>query len=120
MKALGKLFGSATKSKSSSESSLNTKKGDKVSRQKPKSIVESYDEKLTEVQVDALYERRVSADNLMVAEIEENERWDHQKGVWSHLNLKNSDPKRFKSSAGQSETFPNPPLSRGWIYDGKW
>jgi hypothetical protein len=53
----------------------------------------------------------------MVAVIEESERF---KGSWSADHLMPNDPLRFKSSAGQSSTFPNPPLAEGWEWVGVW
>lgn len=53
----------------------------------------------------------------MVAVIEESERL---KGTWSADHLLPTDPMRFKSSAGQSSTFPNPPLAEGWEWVGVW
>jgi hypothetical protein len=63
---------------------------------------------------------RTSSENMMVAEIDENQRRDPSSGEWSYTYLLLSDPKRFKSSAGESDTFPSPPLSNGWIYCGHW
>ena len=127
MKAFGKLFGSAAKSKASptlhSESAIQAAATVAVSSQSSNrsSLISNIDPVHTngsQINTDTS-KSRISSDSLMVAEIEENERWDAVRG-WSHRHLRSSDPKHFKSSAGQSDHFPNPPLSTGWIYDGEW
>ena len=55
----------------------------------------------------------------MIVEIEENERF-HPKFKWSAENLKPDDPKRYISSAGESNEFPDLPIADGWEYSGSW
>lgn len=66
--------------------------------------------------------QQISHDEVgMVAIIDENERWTIDKGWhYSNLQVSNGDPMRYKSSAGQSATFPDPPLANGWVYNGRW
>lgn len=58
-------------------------------------------------------------DSIMVAVIDENERFKVSVG-WSHENLLPTDPMRYKYSSGESTLFPNPPLAEGWDYFGDW
>ena len=52
------------------------------------------------------YEDQDESDE-MIAEIEENERYDKKSDVWGSQFLLDSDPSRFKSSAGESDFFPD-------------
>ena len=147
MKALGKLFsdlGTSSKPakkhspitliirKEVKESHGNSSPSDiKISSNLPATSLEShrkqeYDDFVategldTKSNINEYSPYRTSSENMMVAEIDENQRRDLSSGEWSHAYLLLSDPKRFKSSAGESDTFPSPPLSNGWIYCGHW
>lgn len=64
-------------------------------------------------------------DDGMVAEIFENQFYDKNLGRWSSALPSPNVPgtigyKRFASSAGGSDTFPQAPLVEGWEYFGEW
>ena len=66
----------------------------------------------------------VEEEEEMVIEVEENERWDEDRG-WGarHLRPKGGDPARYTSGdkgAQSHTTFLTPPLAAGYEYTGKW
>lgn len=60
------------------------------------------------------------SDVEMVVEIDENERYHSVSKKWSCDHLEADDPKRYVSSAGESDTFPDLPIADGWVYEGSW
>lgn len=110
MRAIGKLFSGST-SKSSERNSFVPSHP---------SIPEQDYEGIANNRHDP-YQGRLSTEKEeeMVIVIEENERLNDNQ--WSHNHLRQGiDPLPFKSSAGHSTTFPNPPLLDGWIWAGPW